>query len=66
MTEQKKKPETQEFSDEEIDQQELELLQKLFGKKQGKKKYLEIEEKTKKNLEKTINESRHDRKTLKE
>ena len=57
MAKQEKKPESREFSDEETEQQELEILQKLYGKKQGKKKYLEIQEKAKKDSERSKNES---------
>ena len=57
MAKQEKKSETREFSDEETKQQELEILQKLYGKKQGKKKYLEIQEKAKKDSERSKNES---------
>jgi len=57
MAKQKNKPESREFSDEETEQQELEILQKLYGKKQGKKKYLEIQEKAKKDSERSKNES---------
>ena len=53
MAKHKNKPETREFSDEEIEQQELEILQKLYGKKQGKKKYLEIREKAKTDSERS-------------
>jgi len=57
MAKQKRKTDTREFSDEEIEQQELEILQKLYGKKQGKKKYLEIRGKAKKDSERTKNKS---------
>jgi hypothetical protein len=57
MAKQKKNPETREFSAEEIEQQELEILQKLLGKKPGKKKYFEIQEKAKKDSERPKNES---------
>lgn len=57
MAKQEKKSETREFSDEETKQQELEILQKLYGKKQGKKKYFEIQEKAKRDSERSKNES---------
>jgi hypothetical protein len=53
----KKKPEPRKLSDEEMLQKELEILQNIYGKKEGRKKFLEIQAKE----EGSTDETWHDR-----
>jgi len=55
------KPKKKSKSPEEIEQMELEILQKLHGKEEGEKRYRGIQNKVKDDLERDRNESWHDR-----
>jgi len=55
----KKRPITSAERDKQIEQKELELLQKIYGKEEGEKRYREIQEKVKADLEQSKNESWH-------